>query len=53
MHAPGPAAGAAHAFYKFAAGSLDAVAPGFWLLGGENPAEPFIARERGNILPRR
>ncbi len=51
MRATGPTTRPAHSFLKLRAHSLDVLPSGFRLLDGENPADPFIAREWRNILP--
>ena len=35
------------------ASPIDALAPGLQLLGGLDPADPFVAGQRGDILPGR
>src|SRR3989344_1907719 len=51
MRATGPTTRSAHSFYKFPLRPLDPAAPRFWLLGGFNPADPFVSREWRNIFP--
>jgi len=51
MGATSPTAGSTHSLGELRARSLDPVASRLWLLGGDNPADPFIARERRNIPP--
>ena len=51
MRAARPATGPAHPLLQLRANPLDMLPPGFRLLHGDHPADPFIARERGNILP--
>ena len=47
-----PTARAAHAFAHFIKANSYASASGFILFGGCNPTDPFIARQRRNVLPR-
>jgi hypothetical protein len=49
--AAGPAAGAARSFFQLAADALDVLQAGLRLLDGDDPADPFIAGERGDVLP--
>jgi hypothetical protein len=46
-----PATRPAHSFLKFRAHPLDVLPSGFRFLDGDNPADPFIAREWRNVLP--
>src|SRR5208282_5267697 len=46
-----PATRSAHSFLEFCAYPLNVLPSGFRLLDGDNPADPFIAREWRNILP--
>lgn len=51
MRATRPATRPAYSFFQLRAHSLDVLHSGFRLLDGDNPADPFIAGERGNVLP--
>jgi hypothetical protein len=51
MRATGPAAGPTHSFFELRARSLDVLLSGFRFLDGNNPANPFVARQRCNVLP--
>ena len=51
MRATGPAARPAHSFFKLCAHPLDVLLSRFRFLDGDDPADPFVARERCNILP--
>lgn len=51
MRATRPATRPSHTFFQFRANPFDVLASGFRLLNGDSPADPFITRERGNILP--
>jgi hypothetical protein len=51
MRATGPTARPTHSFDKLRAHPLDVLPSGFRFLDGDDPAYPFIACERGNILP--
>lgn len=51
MDAAGPAAGAAHALDELGADAADAAVAGFEMLGGFGPTNPFVARERRNVVP--
>ena len=53
MRAAGPAAGAAHPAPELGERLLDTDAAGLGLLAGDNPADPLVARERRDVLPRR
>jgi hypothetical protein len=46
-----PATRPAHTFLQFRAHPLNVLPSGFRFLDGDDPADPFIARERCNILP--
>ena len=52
MWTPGPAAGSAFAFVEFLHRALNSLTACRCLLGRRDPAYPFIARERRQILPR-
>lgn len=45
------AAGTALAFAEAFAAPADALLPSLCLLGGRNPADPFVTGERGDVLP--
>ena len=51
VHAASPAAGPAHAGFHFGKAFFDADLPGFRQLAGSNPANPFVASERADVLP--
>lgn len=51
MRTAGPAAGATDAFHELGARPLDSMTSRFRFLGGCNPANPLVARERGDIVP--
>lgn len=53
MGAARPAAGPTLSVTQIGAAPIDALAPGVLLLGGLNPTDPFVARERGNVTPSR
>ena len=53
MRATRPAARSTHSFLKLRARSLDVLLSGFRFLAGKRPADPFVARERRNVLPNR
>jgi hypothetical protein len=46
-----PATRPTHSFFKFCAYPLNVLPSGFRPLDGDDPADPFIAREGRNILP--
>lgn len=52
--ADSPASSRGGAFLlEIGAAPFDPPRPRFCLLGGLDPADPFVARERGNVVPRR
>ena len=51
MGATGPAAGAADALLQFRTDPLDVLLAGFGFFDGESPADPLVARERGDVFP--
>jgi len=51
MRTPRPAAGAAHATSHFGEAFLYADVSGFFFFAGGDPADPFVAGERGYVLP--
>jgi len=51
VRAAGPATGPAHSFLQFRAHAFDVLPSGFGFLDGDHPADPLIARERGDVLP--
>ena len=53
MRTPWPAARSAHAFAQLGAHAFDMRLSCLGLLDGGYPANPFIARQRGNVLPGR
>lgn len=53
MDAADPATGAAHTFDELRDGPLYVVLPGRGILDGYRPANPLVACQRGDILPRR
>ena len=53
MRATGPAARAAHATNEFGEGFFDADVARFGFFAGGDPANPFVARERRDVRPRR
>jgi hypothetical protein len=46
-----PATRSAHSFLEFRTYPLNVLPSSFWLLDGDNPADPLIAREWRNVLP--
>lgn len=52
MRAAGPAAGAAHSFFQLLYGPPNVLLARLHFLDGDNPADPFIACQGRNILPR-
>jgi hypothetical protein len=52
MNATGPTTRPAFSVYKLSASPLDPATPRPWFLGGLDPADPFIAREWCDALPR-
>jgi len=52
MRAAGPTARPAHALFQLRLHALDVLLSGFRFLHRDHPADPFIARERRNVLPR-
>ena len=53
MRATRPAAGSMRSFLELRPRSLDVPLSGFRFLAGKRPADPFVARERRNVLPNR
>ena len=53
MNTTRPAAGAAHPAFELRESLLDANSPRFRFFAGDDPANPFIAREWRNIFPYR
>ena len=53
MRATGPTARPAHAFFQLRLHPLHVLLPGFRFLHRDHPADPFIARQRRNVLPSR
>jgi len=51
MRATRPAARPSHSLFKLRSGPLNVLPSGFRFLDRDNPADPFIARERRNVLP--
>ena len=51
VRAAGPATRTALAVSQVRASPVDALAPGLQLLGGVDPADPFVARQRRDRLP--
>jgi hypothetical protein len=51
VRATRPTAWSTHAFFKLRARPLNMLSSGFRLLDGDNPAYPFVAGKRRNILP--
>ena len=51
VHASDPAARAAFAFEQLGHETVDMLRPGFGLFVRNNPADPFVPRERGQVLP--
>ena len=51
MRAAWPATRPAHPFLQFRAYPFNVLPSGFRFLDGDYPADPFIARERRNVLP--
>ncbi len=47
-----PAAGPPAAFFELRAHPFDMLPSGLIFLDGDGPADPLVARERRNILPR-
>jgi len=53
MHAPDPAAGAAHAALEFRKSFFDADISCFRFFARGNPTNPFVPREGSNVFPYR
>lgn len=51
MRTSSPTAGSAHAFAHLVQSHCNAMVSCFYLYAGCNPANPFVARKRGNIHP--
>lgn len=51
VRAAGPATRTALAISQVCASPVDALAPGLLLLGGFDPADPFVSRQRRDRLP--
>jgi len=51
MRTSRPTARSAFAFQKLGADSLDVLLSYFRLLDGDNPADPFVASERSEVVP--
>ncbi len=51
MRTAGPATGPAHAFFELGAHPFDMLPPCLVLLDGDGPADPLVARERGDVFP--
>jgi hypothetical protein len=51
MRTTSPTTRPTHSLFKFRAQPLNVLPSGFRLLDGDNPADPFIARQGCNILP--
>src|SRR5215203_2389793 len=51
MRASWPAAGTALAVTQVRAAPIDPLLPRLGLLGGLDPANPLVARERGDVVP--
>ena len=51
MDTAGPAARAAYAFFKFGTYPPDVIVAGLFPFDRGGPADPFVAGERGDVVP--